>query len=552
MNEKRYPKFRHATAPSLALAAISALAPAPARAEEFVVTRTDDPPLGGCSASDCSLRGAIVGANQDAGADTIGLSPGVYGLTIPRSSLSQFPDSFKGDLDVTHNVVIRTRNGDAVIDANGATIDDRGLELHSGALTLEHVSVIDGNAPPDGDDVGRGGGIRADGGTLTMRDGRIAQSAARDNGSKGAGLYNAGGAILLERVIVEANDASSLGGVNDVGGFAGGIFNEPGGSVTLRSSVVRTNNAAFGGGLAGEGFLLDSSSLRRNTSGDGGGGYLYGSGITELRNTTVNHNGAGLGPGGGLRVANGTVFLASSTVAANSATDGGGVSIRDDAGGDPAAIHINHSVVAGNTAGTHPDCAQNADGLLVTGGHNLIGNSEGCAVTPADGDLIGGPAAPVDPMLGPDSFNGGLLDAVFTLPLRKSSPAVDGGSEDLGDCQGVDGRGVPRKAPCDIGAYERRQCGGVLVDRVGTAEADGGSNAELAPEADADGFLGLGGEDHLRGDKGDDGLCGGGGSDRLEGGRGADVLVGGRGHDVCDGGPGRDKATGCELERSIP
>jgi Ca2+-binding RTX toxin-like protein len=120
-----------------------------------------------------------------------------------------------------------------------------------------------------------------------------------------------------------------------------------------------------------------------------------------------------------------------------------------------------------------------------------------------------------------------------------------------------DQRGVPRpqKGRCDVGAYERATCKGVLVNRVGTGTGD-----RLEGAQSDNGLLGLGGKDKLKGKDGKDGLCGaegkdelagGAGGDRLVGGPGADTLVGGPGFDVCVGGPGKDVAIDCEEVKGV-
>src|SRR3989304_4016322 len=65
------------------LLGVALLAPSsPAMAATFTVTRTDDPPPNGCAPADCSLREAIIAANDAVGADTITLTAGAYNLTI--------------------------------------------------------------------------------------------------------------------------------------------------------------------------------------------------------------------------------------------------------------------------------------------------------------------------------------------------------------------------------------------------------------------------------------------------------------------------------------
>ena len=126
---------------------------------------------------------------------------------------------------------------------------------------------------------------------------------------------------------------------------------------------------------------------------------------------------------------------------------------------------------------------------------------------------------------------------MLTFELRAGSPAINRGL----NCERSDARGAPRRlgGRCDIGAYERIRCGGVLVHEIGTAGAD-----VLKGSGRGDGMLGLGGADVLRGGADKDGLCGGPGADKLLGGVGGDRLLGGPGADRLIGGPGNDRLRG--------
>ena len=55
-------------------------------AATFNVTRTDDPTPNGCAQSDCSLREAVIDANQTVQADVIMLPAGTY-LVVARGGL---------------------------------------------------------------------------------------------------------------------------------------------------------------------------------------------------------------------------------------------------------------------------------------------------------------------------------------------------------------------------------------------------------------------------------------------------------------------------------
>lgn len=541
-----------------------ALTPALANAATFTVDRGSDPVLNTCDMGSCSLRGAIDAAHNSAGPDTIILAPGTYTLTIPRGSLDPgLPEGFSGDLDIATDITIKNPEAsppgspgaaEAMINANGQNMDDRALQVYSGKVKLVGVSVSGGVAPADGTANRHGGGIRVEpGASLSMRDGRIYGNSAIDTGARGGGLYNDAGTVSLKRVIVDANSTYNPN-PNVTGGFGGGLHGEGPGTTKIANSVLRFNLAAFGGAISGAGFRISNTSIRRNEArfGGGGAGYLA-SATSTFENTSINHNLAISGSGSALRVRNGTAILESSTVTQN-AGPGAAVSVQEDPG-DQAGMTLKHTILAGNTSGGgQPDCSEEPAGQVTSQGSNIIGNITGCAFPPSTGDQVGTAAAPIDPLLGEPFFYGGALESLYTLPLLKGSPAISAGSPDPADCPKVDARGIPRKlgGRCDIGAYERVRCGGVVVNRVGTQGDDNLAAGGIAPPTVADGFLGLKGTDQVRGDDGDDGLCGNGGDDELKGRDGADHLVGGAGLDVCEGGPGEDTARGCEIERSIP
>src|SRR5512135_2739983 len=78
-----------------------------ALADTYDVDRTDDasPPATACTAApnDCSLRGAVIAANQHVGADVINVPAGTYTLAIAGAGEDQ---AASGDLDITDDLSI--------------------------------------------------------------------------------------------------------------------------------------------------------------------------------------------------------------------------------------------------------------------------------------------------------------------------------------------------------------------------------------------------------------------------------------------------------------
>lgn len=89
----------------------------PMAAADFVVTRYDDPVPGACLADDCSLREALVAANDDGLLDRIVLSAGVYAVNLAGAGDDA---ALTGDLDVVQDVeFVGAGAGLTVIDGTG-------------------------------------------------------------------------------------------------------------------------------------------------------------------------------------------------------------------------------------------------------------------------------------------------------------------------------------------------------------------------------------------------------------------------------------------------
>jgi len=170
-----------------------------------------------------SLRAAVQTANASAGLNTIVLRPDeTYVLDIAGDGEDA---SATGDLDITDvdGLVIR---------GNGATIEmaggiDRVLDVQSsGSLTLLDVTISGGSIS------GGGGGVRNNGGTLTIERSLLTASSATFGGAvsttgnttlinttvsgntatNGAGIDHASGVLLLSSVSVTNNIATNEGG----------------------------------------------------------------------------------------------------------------------------------------------------------------------------------------------------------------------------------------------------------------------------------------------------------------------------------------------------
>lgn len=240
-------------------------------------------------------------------------------------------------------------------------------------------------------------------------------------------------------------------------GDGGGIL---GGPVILESCHVTGNLATgWGGGYFGSELHATNTTFSENQAKQGGG--IGGFGILRLTNVTISGNHA-TEVGGGLDLVAFDQFLQQVTITNNSAPAYGGLFVIFET--CPSAVDptcrtdfgMVHSILAGNSAPSHPDCPGYF--FVTPDSYNLFGiNDKDC--NPGVTDRFGTPAAPLDPRLTPLGDHGGSTPTHLPLP---DSPALDLAPAEA--CLfGKDQRGRPRPANgnldgftgCDAGAVER-------------------------------------------------------------------------------------------------
>lgn len=411
----------------------------------------------------CSLREAILSANQDqavggcqagSGIDTIFIPTGVYSISIPGPDED---DGLTGDLDITQGVTIRGEGSASTIldgagldrllhinDANiSAVVYDLAIHnglldpddllggggiLSQGNLTLERVEIAHNSAL-------RGGGVRNSQGVLNIIDSQILENIAY---SEGGGIYG-DGKINIARSNILANQAEIGGGVNS---------DE---TLTLTDVYVAQNEAAFlGGGL----FNDTTSTIQRvlfhaNYAPHGGG--IYNNHVLSLTNVTLSGNvserGNNLVARGGAIYNTAQLELSHTTLYSNIAEQGG--NLYNAEGG---SITLEASILAFSQGG---NCI-NFDALISLG-YNI--SDDGLCNLNGIGDR-----ANTNPRLSPLADHLGFTQ---THALLLTSPALDNAAQET--CPTTDQRGVIRaidgdrdgQVACDIGAYEHAP-GGIL------------------------------------------------------------------------------------------
>jgi hypothetical protein len=347
------------------------------------------------------------------------------------------------------NLVTATLDGGGT----GTTVTFNG----SGTMSLMGITVTDGIAGGSNGDLDNAGGIFDQTGTLDIVNSTIANNQLGgiwDNlgsvdltnstltGNSRFGVFvgccdgsvetlnvtnssitdNQGEGIYQDSGILNVSDST----ISD--NQAGGITNS-GGDVTVADSTLSGN--INGGGLSNEGtFDVSDSTFADNVGGaivdlDGSGSVTD---STLVGNTST---GDGYSYGAGITSLAGTVTTAGSIIANNSGADcftktsSPGGAVADD------GYNIDDDGSCGLTASTSDSDSRAIDAYLGSLGEN------------------GGPtetvpllaSSSVMPSPGPDPALG-VIPSSFVLPT--------GGAA----CSVPDQRGVPRSAPCDIGAFE--------------------------------------------------------------------------------------------------
>ena len=414
----------------------------------LTVDRTDDD--GAASAclaapNDCSLRGAITAANAAVTADIINFDPTIFGPGGPtRGGSAEGNELPPQTITLGGTQIVLANSGGLTINGPGANL----LTVSGGGLSRiinnsdDAVTTISGIRFTAGNGVG-----------------------TPDTGRGGA-IYNSGGVLTLNRVIITGNNSNlGGGGLNNAADVGGGIV------MNINDSVISNNiSASSGGGIQNFStsvLNITNCEFSGNRSGGTvGGGGIAANGTLRLTNSTISGNMSPTADGGGVQFNGGgtnSLTLRNNTIAGNSAFDDGGGLFRT---GTTSTVNIANNIIAlnTNTDGLSPDIG----GTFTSLGNNLIGNV-GSAIFPAGpGDQIGPAAAPINPMIGPLANNGGPSQ---TRALLAASTAINNGSNAQAlDYNGLPlltdqrGPGFPRTvgAAVDIGAFEAPPLGPLM------------------------------------------------------------------------------------------
>jgi CSLREA domain-containing protein len=478
----------------------------------------------------CSLREAVISANNDTavdtctaggGDDTIELMAGEYVLSIAGTGEDA---SATGDLDILNSVTIEGF-GQAIVNADSI---DRVFHIMNSPSTPDPSVAFKQLTVTGGSVAAFGGGIYAEGYALLTIDGSIINASEANHGG---GLFFSDGTLDISGSLINGNNSTAF-----IPGNGGGIYLN-GGITSIINSTLTDNTSTKGGGCvtAGSDVSIINSTVSGNSASDGGGFYFTSSSTATITDSTINGNSATI-DGGGVYVKTSTATITNSTISANSAIKwGGGVNVYSGkaditnstiskgtahtGGGvfvDFGTGNITSSTVSGNTAtqdggglivstGTanianstisENSAGDTCGGILVTGTGTMTGtilsgntaaNYPDCfssgtltslgynlvsVISPYCTFASAGDMTDINPLLGPLADNGG---PTMTHALHHQSPALDKGHP---SCTGTDQRGIERPVDgnadgisrCDIGAFEYK----VPLPQISILELDFG------------------------------------------------------------------------------
>lgn len=250
-----------------------------------------------------------------------GLGGGIYSfdstLTVTDSTISDNEAKGSTSLIISNDGELSSStlgNGGGGICAVGKKSD----------VTLDKVTVTGNKATSNvSTNLGAGGGIEAQGGSLTVKDSTISNNNARGNGG---GIFSAEGNVLdVSGSTIQGNKADNGGGIHT--GEARDVSKTPSKATITDTKILE--NEAIG-------------------SGEGGGVHVGTRADATLKGCTVANN-KSVSTGGGIAAKLSTVTLDDTTVENNQAVNGGGLFHLGIA--VPGSLTLqNGSIIRNNTA----------------------------------------------------------------------------------------------------------------------------------------------------------------------------------------------------------
>ncbi len=451
------------------------------------ITITDDVTIAGPGFNDLTISGNDTSRQfviNDSSPTSV-ISVTISGLTLTNGMTTANGGAITNDENLTLDTMRIVNNtsandGGAILNRNILTIISTIISNNTtgdsgGAIDNDGTSVvvITGSSIRNNTAGGAAGAIDNDtNGTLTISTSNISDNTTGTNG----GAIDNGGTLTISNSTLSGNTST-----DSANGFGGAIQNQASGTLTITNSTLNNNSGVSSGGAienngtatitdstldgnsaADSGGAIDNfggtltivrSTLSNNSAGASGGAIWTDTALT-IQSSTISGNSAG-DFGGGIGMFDGTVVIANSTIANNTADanddnfgQGGGIDVGKQGGA--GTLTTTSTIYAGNLLGTASPVANDITltNGTVSGTNNLVSDAgtAGGLSNGTNGNLVG-----VDAKLGELEDNGG---PTRTHAIYPGSPAFNAGT--ASGAVANDQRGFARTTGSspDIGAYE--------------------------------------------------------------------------------------------------
>jgi CSLREA domain-containing protein len=350
-----------------------------------------------CGSLDCTLREAIIAANNSAGGNAINFLPALKGTIQLNQGLPTLIDNTTIAGPGANNVTVRRNTGGdyRIFTITNAT--STGPVVSISGLTISNGQVSSNTFPDN-----TGGGIFNDHGTLTVANCRISSNSATVGLNAGGAIYNNG-----------ANSGQA--------------------TLTLTSTTLDGNSANFFGGAVCN------------------DGTTNGSATATVTNCTFSGNNCTNGGAiANLGAANGhaTLVVRSSTFSGNTSSFGGAFDLDAQNGGN-SNLAIRNTLLKTGVNGAN--FSVNNGAIVTSEGHNISDDPAGGVAGTAPGGLLNGTGDKrnTDPKLDAAGLknNGGIVQ---TIALTATSPAINYAVS----APARDARNYLRNGAADVGAFE--------------------------------------------------------------------------------------------------
>jgi hypothetical protein len=232
-------------------AALLLCAAAPASAETYTVTRTDDPVTGPCEPDDCSLREALTASNNSTTVDDVVILPAAAAPYLIQDESFTLPVADEVEIrgaGAEETVVKGSPEGVAFTIGGfkttlvGLTITGaRGAIQNNGNLTLREVSIEGNERDIDSGGVKSNGPLRIESSFIGFN---------RSEAGTGGGVQSNGAVTIVNSTIAHNSSATGPGGIG------------ANSSVTIANSAVVSNRSDSAGDVgAGASTLIVRDSV---------------------------------------------------------------------------------------------------------------------------------------------------------------------------------------------------------------------------------------------------------------------------------------------------